>query len=78
MTCGKGGVAGGVVGRVFTADEAGRKDEARTGEEPCVGPGFVFTVGGSRLEKGKDGKDKNSKRRVRHTSFALCGGPRRW
>jgi hypothetical protein len=38
------GIAGGMVGRVFAADEASSKDEARAGKRPCVGPRFVFTA----------------------------------
>jgi hypothetical protein len=38
------GIAGGMVGRVFAADEASSKDNARAGKGPCVGPRFVFTT----------------------------------
>jgi hypothetical protein len=38
------GIAGGIVGRVFAADEASSEDEARAGKQPCVGPRFVFTT----------------------------------
>lgn len=56
MHCGKGGFTAGAGGRAFVAGEASREDEARGGEEPCVGPGFVFTVGGTRLEREKLGR----------------------
>jgi hypothetical protein len=44
LNCCKSDIAGGIVGRVFAADEASSKDEARAGKEPCVGPRFVFTA----------------------------------
>ena len=38
-------VGGGVIGGVFSADEASGEDEASTRKEPCVAPAFVFTTG---------------------------------
>jgi len=50
LNCCKSDIACGIAGRVFATDEAGSKDKARAGKEPCVGPGFVFT-GCTALEK---------------------------
>jgi len=48
LNCCNSGIAGGIVGRVFAADEASSKDEARAGKKPRVGPRFVFTAVGPR------------------------------